>query len=194
MSLDSEIVVVSGLPRSGTSLMMQMLDHGGIPAMTDELRTADRDNPRGYFEFERVKQIKNDCSWLPQARGKAVKMVSQLLYDLPASEAYRIIFMRRELDEILVSQEKMLQRLNRPTPDRNILSEAFTLHLDRLFAWLPQQGQMRTLMVSYNLLLAEPETQSKRIAQYLDNRPRADNMRASIDPSLYRNRASIAGR
>ena len=93
----TEIIVVSGLPRSGTSLMMQMLDRGGIPALTDQMRTADVDNPRGYYEFERVKKIKEDRDWLPAARGKAVKMISALLYDLPATEHYRIVFMQRDL-------------------------------------------------------------------------------------------------
>src|SRR6516225_5664390 len=91
------IIIVSGLPRSGTSLMMQMLDNGGVPVVTDNIRTADTDNPRGYYEFERVKKIKQDASWLPATRGKAVKMVSQLLYDLPPSEKYRIIFLERDL-------------------------------------------------------------------------------------------------
>src|SRR6516165_1289807 len=107
----SEIVIVSGLPRSGTSLMMQMLDHGGVPVVTDHIRSADTDNPKGYYEFEQVKTIKRDTSWLPATRGKAFKMVSQLLYDLPPGETYRIIFMERDLDEVLLSQEKMLTRL-----------------------------------------------------------------------------------
>src|SRR5438067_12425110 len=109
--MDSEIIIVSGLPRSGTSLMMQMLQRGGVEIVTDDVRTADVDNPRGYYELEKVKKIKQDASWLPQARGKAFKMVSQLLYDLPGGETYRIIFMQRNLDEVLLSQDKMLERL-----------------------------------------------------------------------------------
>src|SRR5262245_20267166 len=119
MSLSNEIIVVSGLPRSGTSLMMQMLDRGGIPAVTDRLRAADEDNPRGYYEFEAVKRTKQDASWLPAARGRAVKLVSSLLYDLPNSEAYRVLFMQRDMDEVLESQEKMLARLGRPTVPRD---------------------------------------------------------------------------
>src|SRR6476661_6033629 len=92
----SEIVIVSGLPRSGTSLMMQMLDNGGVEVVTDNVRAADTDNPKGYYEFEQVKAIKRDTSWLPATRGRAFKMVSQLLYDLPAGETYRIIFMERD--------------------------------------------------------------------------------------------------
>src|SRR6476619_350258 len=134
-----EIIVVSGLPRSGTSLMKQMLDRGGIAAMTDGARAADTDNPRGYYELEKVKRLKQDASWLPEARGKAVKMVSQLLYDLPPNERYRIIFMERDLDETLLSQEKMLERLGRPAAPREAMKRSFTVHLDRLHEWLRQQ-------------------------------------------------------
>ena len=110
MPLTSEIIIVSGLPRSGTSLMMQMLHAGGIEVVTDQIREADVDNPRGYFEFETAKTVKSDASWIPSTRGKAFKMVSQLLYHLPASERYRVLFMRRNMEEILDSQEKMLAR------------------------------------------------------------------------------------
>jgi hypothetical protein len=188
MSLESTVIVVSGLPRSGTSLMMQMLDRGGVATMTDELRTADTDNPRGYFEYERVKQIKHDRDWLPEARGKAVKMVSQLLYDLPGDEQYRIIFMRRELDEVLDSQEKMLRRLGRPGIAREQIRAAFELHLQRLLAWLPTQRNMRVLTVSYNQLIAQPDEHAGRIAEFLEGRPDIQGMLAAIDPSLYRNR------
>src|SRR5450755_3042034 len=106
--MSQDVLIVSGLPRSGTSLMMQMLENGGVEVVTDRIRSADTDNPKGYYEFEQVKTIKRDTSWLPAIRGKAVKMVSQLLYDLPSCESYRIIFMERDLDETLLSQEKML--------------------------------------------------------------------------------------
>src|SRR5215813_5059662 len=143
--MDSEILVVSGLPRSGTSLMMQMLAGGGLEVVTDHVRAADTDNPRGYYEFERVKKIKQDASWLPQMRGKAFKMVSQLLYDLPPSERYRIIFMERDFDEMLLSQEKMLKRLNQKVAPREEIKRAFKLHLDKLHAWLKQQPNMPIL-------------------------------------------------
>ena len=134
--MSDEIIVVSGLPRSGTSLMMQLLAAGGIPIVTDNIRAADADNPRGYCEFERVKTIKTDASWLPEIHGKAVKMVSQLLYDLPTTERYKIIFMERDLDEVLASQEKMLTRLGRPAAPREPMRHAFTLHLTKLARWL----------------------------------------------------------
>src|SRR5262245_31961291 len=148
--MSGEIIIVSGLPRSGTSLMMQMLSSGGIEVLTDNLRTADADNPRGYYEFEKVKQIERDSSWLPQARGKAVKMVSQLLYHLPGGERYRVIFLERDLGEVLLSQEKMLRRLGRPAAPADEMRRAYTLHLERLHRWLSRQGHLGVLRVRYN--------------------------------------------
>ena len=100
------LTIVSGLPRSGTSLMMQMLQAGGLPAFTDRVRSADESNPRGYFEFEPVKRLRTDRSWLPQARGHAIKIIHLLLRELPldGSLVYRIVFMQRPLEEVLASQ------------------------------------------------------------------------------------------
>lgn len=185
---DQEIVIVSGLPRSGTSLMMQMLDQGGVEAVTDRQRTPDVDNPRGYYEFEIVKKIKEDASWLPETRGKVFKMVSQLLYDLPASEAYRIVFMRRDFDEMLASQEKMLARLGRPSAPRDEIKRAFTQHLQKLFAWLEKQPNMPVLFVDHHDLVAEPASQAARINAFFGGRLDEAKMIAAVDPSLYRNR------
>jgi hypothetical protein len=186
--MTAPIVIVSGLPRSGTSLMMQMLDQGGMPVVTDHLRTPDTDNPRGYYELEKVKKIKQDPSWLPETRGQVFKMVSQLLYDLPAGETYRIIFMQRDFDEMLDSQEKMLQRLGRPAAPRDQVKQAFHLHLTRLRDWLAQQRYMQLLYVNYNELLEEPQAQSERIAAFLDGQVAVEKMVQAVDPSLYRNR------
>lgn len=191
MSLDSEIIIVSGLPRSGTSLMMQMLQRGGIPALTDECRRADDDNPRGYFEFERVKRTKQDPSWLQEARGKVVKMVSALLYDLPLSETYRVIFMRRSLDEILESQETMLQRRQCRAVPREQMKISYGIHLERLFLWLPTQPCFQVLECSYNDLLKDPLPYVERVVNFLDGRPSPALMLDSIDPALYRNRQPI---
>src|ERR1700730_19121643 len=125
--MESDVIIVSDLPRSGTSLMMQMLENGGVEVVTDNIRTADTDNPKGYYEFEKVKKIKEDASWLPATRGKAFKMVSQLLYDLPVGEKYRIIFMERDLDEVLASQEKMLERLGQRAAPREQMKRSFGL-------------------------------------------------------------------
>jgi hypothetical protein len=184
----SFIIVVSGLPRSGTSLMMQMLDRGGVETITDNLRAADTDNPRGYYEFERVKQIKQDASWLPAARGKAFKMVSQLLYDLPATEVYRVIFMERDMAEMLTSQEKMLQRLNRPPSPRAQIAAAYALHLKRLHVWLGQQPHFKVLGVSYNDLVARPQEQADRINTFVGGTLVAADMVQAVDPLLHRNK------
>jgi len=188
--MDSEIIIVSGLPRSGTSLMMQMLQSGGVEVVTDNVRTADADNPRGYYELEKVKRIKEDASWLPETRGKAFKMVSQLLYDLPASERYRIIFMDRDLEEMLRSQEKMLQRLGRTAAPREAMKRAYALHLARLHEWLGQQGHIKVLRVSYNDLIERTERESQRVSEFLDGRASAESMARTVDPTLYRNRNS----
>lgn len=186
--MTSEIIIVSGLPRSGTSLMMQMLANGGVEVVTDYVRTADTDNPRGYYEYEQVKKIKEDTSWLPATRGKAFKMVSQLLYDLPANETYRIIFMERELDETLLSQEKMLSRLGQPAAPRAAMKRAYMLHLERLRDWLARQPNMTVLFISYNDLVERPEGSARRVAEFLGGGKDIAGMMNSVDPSLYRNR------
>ena len=186
--MDTEIIIVSGLPRCGTSLMMQMLANGGVEVIADHIRGADADNPRGYYEFERVKKLKQDASWLPGVRGKAVKMVSQLLYDLPPSERYRILFMERDMDEMLDSQEKMLQRLGNKAVPREEIKLAFGKHLVRLFQWLDQQRNMQLLRVRYNDLLHHPEVQARRVREFLGDKGDLERMIASVDHSLYRNR------
>jgi hypothetical protein len=186
--MENAIIIVSGLPRSGTSLMMQMLANGGMEVVTDNIRTPDTDNPRGYYEYERVKKIKQDASWLPEVRGKAVKMVSQLLYDLPPSERYRIIFMERDMEEMLDSQEKMLQRLGRKASPREEIKPAFTLHLERLNEWLGQQRNIEVLRISYNTLLQHPEGQAQLVRDFLDGRIDTERMIKTVDRGLYRNR------
>jgi hypothetical protein len=185
-----EIIIVSGLPRSGTSLMMQMLDKGGLEVVTDNIRSADTDNPRGYYEFEPVKKTKHDASWLPGARGKAVKMVSQLLYDLPPTESYRIIFMERDLDEVLISQEKMLVRLGRTPAPRPQMKQAYLVHLHRLGEWLPCQQNMAVLPINYNSLIDRPHEQAMRVRQFLGDGLDVETIVRAIDPALYRNRDS----
>jgi hypothetical protein len=171
---------------------MQMLDGGGVPVVTDHVRTADTDNPRGYYEFEQVKAIKRDTSWLPATRGKAFKMVSQLLYDLPPGEVYRIIFMERDLDEVLASQEKMLTRLGRTPAPRDQIRGAYRLHLERLYDWLARQTHIAVVRVGYRDLVERAREQAERIAAYLGATVDVERMVQAVDPSLYRNR-KLAG-
>jgi hypothetical protein len=196
--MTQDIIVVSGLPRSGTSLMMQMLDNGGVEVVTDHVRAADTDNPRGYYEYEQVKAIERDTSWLPATRGKAFKMVSQLLYHLPSSEAYRILFMERDLDEMLLSQEKMLERLGRTPAPREAIKRAYGQHLDRLHEWLSRQRHMTLLRVHYRHLIDQPREQAERVREFLGGAADVEKMVQAVDPSLYRNRKpageSVAGK
>jgi hypothetical protein len=170
--------------------MMQMLDNGGVPVVTDFIRTADTDNPRGYYEYERVKKIKEDVSWLPETRGKAFKMVSLLLFDLPSNERYRIIFMERDLDEMLTSQDKMLTRLNKPSAPRVGIERAFREHLRKLRAWFATQPNMEVLFVNYNDLVKRPMEEAMRVSAFLGGEADVESMSKSVDSSLYRNRKS----
>ena len=182
------LVIVSGLPRSGTSLLMQMLESGGLGILTDRIRAADVDNPKGYFELEAVKRTKQDPSWLRQARGKGVKMVSLLLYDLPPGEQYRVIFMERDIEEVLASQRKMLERLHQDPGRDDEMRRFFALHLAKLHDWLGRQSHIAVLPVSYNKLLAEPAIEAARVNQFLDDKLDAAKMASVVEPSLYRNR------
>jgi hypothetical protein len=192
--VENEIIIVSGLPRSGTSLMMQMLNKGGITVVTDHVRAADTDNPRGYYELEQVKKIKRDVSWLREMRGKAFKMVSQLLYELPSCERYRVIFMERDLDEVIDSQEKMLARLGKTAAPGAQIKSLFTSHLEQLREWLAKQQNIEVLYVHYNDVVERPETEAERIGAFLEGRADAREMVRSVDPSLYRNRKPTASR
>ncbi len=191
--LNQRIVVVSGLPRSGTSLMMAMLAAGGIDPLTDTLRTADDDNPQGYYEFEPVKQLRQGVTdWLPRAQGKAVKVIAFLLEFLPASFEYDVILMRRALPEVIASQEQMLLRRGED-PDKVSaaeMSRIFENHIASVRTWLKQQRHMRTLEMDYNRLLAEPEAEVVRLVAFLGGRVKAEAMLPVIDPELYRQRKS----
>ena len=190
MSETPFVTIVSGLPRSGTSLMMQMLSAGGIPALTDQIRAADEDNPRGYLEFERVKQIKQDTSWLNDASGKVVKMVHLLLYDLPQDRAYRVVFMRRSLDEVLASQRKMLARQGKAgaqLPEEQ-LRRVFEDQVKKVTTWLKSQPNMESIEVTYDELIADPRAHAERLNEFLGGGMDVDAMVRAVDPTLYRNR------
>ena len=185
------VIIVSGLPRSGTSMMMKMLEAGGIPVLTDELRTADEDNPKGYYEFERVKAMdKGDTDWVADARGKVVKVISALLQYLPANYEYRVIFMHRNLTEVLASQRKMLR--NRAADEDAVSDEEMTrlfeMHLADVEGWLDRQPNMRALHVDYNAMLIDPRPFVAQIDDFLGMDLDREAMAAVVDPALYRNR------
>jgi hypothetical protein len=185
------VIVVSGLPRSGTSLMMNMLQAGGVPLVQDGERTADDDNPRGYFELERVKQLtKGDVAWVDEAHGKAVKVISYLLEHLPDTSSYKVLFMRRRLPEVLASQKKMLARRGEPTdtiPDAQ-MAALFEKHLQKIDAWVASRPNVSVLDVPYHEIAEQPERHVDRIIAFLGLELDREKMLAAVDPTLYRNR------
>ena len=168
-----------------------MLNAGGIPALCDEQRTPDVDNPNGYYEFEDVKSIENYGTWIDRAPGHAVKMVYSLLKHLPTDREYRIVFMRRHVDEILQSQKQMLERNGIQTniPDAT-LKALFEHELRQFYAWLPSQTHLKLVNISYNELLSRPDSTISQINRHLDHGLDTEGMIRMIDPSLYRHRAA----
>ncbi|MBW2280938.1 MAG: sulfotransferase family protein [Deltaproteobacteria bacterium] len=187
-----EIVVVSGLPRSGTSMMMKMLDAGGVPIMTDGLRTADEDNPRGYFEVERVKDLEKetDKGWLREARGKGLKVISFLLKELPEDCAYRVVFMRRDLAEVVTSQNKMLDHRGEENPIRDEKAiELYRKHLISTRVFTGMSPRFDVLEVVYRDVLDDPERLARQVNAFLGGRLDVKRMAEAVDPGLYRNRS-----
>jgi len=185
------LTVVSGLPRSGTSMMMMMLEAGGLPVLTDRTRAADEDNPRGYYEFEPVKKTKTDASWVATATGHVVKIVHVLLYDLPPQYDYRVLLMRRDMKEVIASQTAMLEHQGRAgatlTPER--LAQIFADQLQRLAAWLETQPNFRHLEIDHRHVIEDPRGEAQRVATFLGDDLDVPAMAATVDPALYRQRS-----
>lgn len=183
------ITIVSGLPRSGTSMMMQMIAAGGIEPVTDHIRKADEDNPKGYYEYEKVKDIKKDTSWLPACRGKIVKMVSMLLLDLPQEQQYKIVFMKRRLNEILMSQRKMLDRMKKEeTIDDIETTVNYGRHLIKVQDYLKKQNNVEVLYIWYHDVIENPQKQSAYINTFMGGILNVDEMVKTVDKKLYRNK------
>ena len=185
------ITIVSGLPRSGTSLMMQMLVAGGMTPLSDGERVADADNPRGYLEWERIKTLPKDPGCIAEGEGKVVKVISRLLLALPAGHEYRIIFMQRPLPEVLASQDQMMRRRGTYKEGANpaLMAAAFEKHLREVYAWMEGKAYVKSLRVSYHEALKEPEEISRKIAEFLGVPLNFESMTQQVDGSLYRNRA-----
>jgi hypothetical protein len=184
------ITIVSGLPRSGTSLMMQMLAAGGMPVLSDGERQADADNPRGYFEWERIKFLPKEPQYISEAEGKVVKVISQLLFALPAGREYRLVFMQRPLPEVVASQAEMIRR--RGTIGANLAPAALMgglgAHLNQVNAWLRDKAMMSVHRVEHHDVLGEPLRVSESIQQFLNYPLDTVAMSQQIDQSLYRQR------
>ncbi len=171
-------------------MMMQVLCAGGLEPLADHQRKADEDNPRGYYEFEAVKRTRQDPTWLMASHGKAVKMVYRLLYDLPREYQYRVIFLCRDLKEVLASQNKMLQRLGKnpaPVPDDQ-MENLFRSQLADFDRWIAERPNFSILRVEYKDMVTDPRPSCERINRFLDDRLNVEAMIRAVDPNLYRNR------
>ena len=189
------VVVVSGLPRSGTSMLMNMLAAGGLEVMSDGARAADDDNPRGYFEMERVTALaeEQDRSWLRASRGRAVKVISHLLKYLPAENDYRIVLVERALPEVIASQNRMLSNRGEHNPvDDAATADLYRKHLVAVRGWARRQRHCRLLEVKYSEAVAQPRAVAQAIADFLGGGLDVAAMAAAVDASLYRNRAAGA--
>jgi hypothetical protein len=182
------VTVVAGVPRSGTSLMMQMLAAGGMPILSDGIRAADVDNPLGYLEFEPVKRTREDASWLDKAPGRAVKMVYALLYDLPPAYYYRIILVQRDLTETIASQQAMLRRLGLKGADlpNDRLAELFREEFRKIGEWLEGRSNFRYLEIHYRDCLNNAQSVAERVNRFLGGTLDVSRMARVPDPTLHR--------
>ena len=184
------ITVVSGLPRSGTSLMMQMLAAGGMDLLADVGRRADDNNPRGYYEYEKVKMLGKDRSWLRLAEGKAVKIITQLLPNLLPGHEYAVIYMVRPVEEVLKSQAAMLDKLGKQgavlSPE--VLATAYARQVKRIQNWFTRNPKIKVQYVLYQEVLSNPGEQASAVNDFLKTALNTDAMAAVVDTSLWRQR------
>jgi hypothetical protein len=184
------------LPRSGTSMIMQMLAAGGMSVLSDGLRTADEDNPRGYLEFEPVKNLLKDSKWLLDARGKVIKIVAPLLTALPPGLACRVILCERDLDEVLDSQQRMLVRRHQPlatTPERRrMLKDEYARTVARVEATLVRRPSTQLLVINHSRAISDPLGIAEKVNKFLGGGLDVAKMASAIDPTLHRNRAGIS--
>ncbi|MGH8547109.1 MAG: sulfotransferase domain-containing protein [Methylococcales bacterium] len=185
------IIVVSGLPRSGTSMLMNMLASGGLALVTDQVRESDLDNPKGYFEDERIKNLENDLdkSWLRNSRGRTIKVISHLLKELPHENYYKVILLRRNLEEIVASQNKMLDRRGEPNPvsDEKAI-EAYRNHLIDTKVFLRRAPNFELLELQYMKIIRDSLESARKVNEFLGGFLDVDAMASVVDPTLYRNR------
>ncbi len=186
------IVVVSGLPRSGTSMLMKMLESGGMEILTDSERAADIDNPKGYFEYGRIKDLEKetDKSYIREGRGKVLKVISFLIKDLPDDNDYRVIFMRRDLDEVLASQNKMIQRLGTTdaTATEDAMKEAYRNDIVRTRLLCRNRPNFELIEIGYKPTIEDPAATARSVNAFVGGHLNEAAKREAVDGSLYRNR------
>lgn len=187
--MSEEIIIVSGLPRSGTSLIMQMLQAGGVPLLTDNVRKPDRANPRGYFEHDAVKELQNNPELMERASGKAIKVISHLLQHLPSDYSYKVIFINRNIDEVLDSQEKMLAHLNKSEgASREHFKDIYLKHLNEVRTRLANRPNTDALSLQYDEIITHPADTAEEIKAFLGKNLDVLQMQKIVEPELYRNR------
>lgn len=186
------VTIVSGLPRSGTSLLMQMLVAGGLPPYSDGERTPDDDNPRGYYEHAAVKRLGADNAWLPSAKGKVVKVIAQLLQHVPAELACRVVFVNRNLDEVLRSQTIMLERSGQKGAGvpAGQLSKIFAGQLAAVREMLAKRAEVQVLELEYAEVVENPSATATQLDEWLGGGLDTRAMAAAVDAKLYRNRST----
>lgn len=185
---NNSIIIVTGLPRSGTSMMMQLLQQGGMTVLTDEIRQQDVNNPKGYFEYEKVKTLASDNSWLPIAQGKAVKIISHFIELLPSQYNYKIILMQRPIEEVLLSQQKMLGKETTAIP--TMLKDIFNKQLEQCKQYILQQKNMELLIVNYPNVINKPNEEIKNIMAFLHKELNTNAMLSVVDKNLHRNKVN----
>lgn len=192
IGVEDSVIVVSGLPRSGTSMMMKMLEAGGLQIVTDNERKPDEDNPKGYYELEIVKKLRHgDVSWIPNTKGKVVKIIASLIEYLPEDIEFKVIFMERSMSEILASQKKMLERRGE-NPDKisdDQLAQIFSNHLVSVFGLMDSQKNINYIKADYNQLIVDPESMLKKIIELLNYPLNIEEMKSIVDPILYRQKS-----
>lgn len=172
-------------------MMMKMLETGGMPVLVDHIRNPDEDNPLGYYEYETVKTLAEGCiDWLPKAQGKAVKVIAALIPYLPPNNQYQIIFMQRDMSEILASQKKMLANRGQDpnSVDTGLISGIYQKHIKQVMSWISANPNVKLIEINYNQFLLNPVPMIARIVEFTGGTLDAEAMKKILDPSLYRQR------
>lgn len=191
-SYKGEITIVSGLPRSGTSMMMQMLEAGGLAIFTDRLRQPDESNKKGYFEHEAVKNLARNKSWLPEASGKCVKVIAQLIPHLPLNYRYKVIYMQRNTSEVISSQEKMRLRMGEvphSEDTREGLRKSFENTSDAVRDWMAKHQNFDVFYVDYASVIEDPKAWATQINGFVGGDLDETAMAGEVDGRLRRERA-----
>lgn len=169
--------------------MMQMLAAGGLPILTDQERKPDIDNPRGYYEWEPVKLLPKQPNRIDEAEGKAVKVISELLFALPRGRDYKLIFMERPLPEVLASQDEMLKRRgSSDLVDHALLTQAFREHMQQVISWLELRTEIPICRMGFRKVLRDPSGSAQTICDFLEVNLNKEAMARAVEVSLYRNR------